>query len=126
MYLLLQLPDELQVQQVTASGLELLHAYPLTNARSLQVALDGTLYFIASGGVWRQQPTAPEPELLLPASGRNWYSLGYDAQRQELYAADAGDYVQLGEVLRLSVASEPELLDAFVVGVIPGSFYFSY
>ena len=57
-----------------------------------------------------------------PFIDRSFYGLGYDVISEQLYAADAVDYVQNGWVFRY--ASSGAVVDSFQVGIIPGSFYF--
>ncbi len=51
-----------------------------------------------------------------------FYGLGVDPINEEIYVADAIDYVQNGIVFRYS--SSGNLIDQFYVGIIPGEFLF--
>ena len=59
---------------------------------------------------------------ITPFINRSFYGLGYDWTSNQLYAADAVDYVQNGWVFRY--ANTGAVVDSFQVGIIPGSFYF--
>ena len=58
---------------------------------------------------------------ITPFINRSFYGLGYDWTSNQLYAADAVDYVQNGWVFRY--ANTGAVVDSFQVGIIPGSFY---
>ena len=57
-----------------------------------------------------------------PFINRSFYGLGYDWISNQLYAADAVDYIQYGWVFRY--ANTGAVVDSFQVGIIPSSFYF--
>lgn len=63
-----------------------------------------------------------EPQLWIPANGRNLYALGVNPNGQEVYVSDILDYVQKSSVYRYS--QEGELLDEFKAGIIAGNFFF--
>ncbi len=56
------------------------------------------------------------------ARGTSYYSLGIDPRSGDVYAGDAGDYIQPGRVSIFSSAGN--LRTTFEAGVIPGSFAF--
>lgn len=86
--------------------------------------LDGsgeTLYFI-NRSVWRMPVTATAlpAEPFLEYNQTIYYGLTVNPVNSEVYVADAIDYSQPGRVYRFSPAGE--LLDSFIVGIIPGYF----
>ena len=56
----------------------------------------------------------------LPYSGTRYYGLTLCPHTDEVYVADAINYVQQGKVYRLSAGGE--LIDEFYVGITPGAF----
>ncbi len=88
------------------------------------LVIDGagsTLYFIRGfgGPVWRHpiDASALEAEAFIDGA---WYSLGFDASREWLLAADAGDFTNNGTVYLYTTAGT--LVDSFEAGIIPGNF----
>lgn len=65
-------------------------------------------------------PTSP----LIPAGGRNWYSLDVHPTTGELFVGDAIDYVQRGRVYRFT--SQGVEVSNGLCGVIPAAFIFPY
>ncbi len=55
-------------------------------------------------------------------SGNLFYGLGIDPTNNDIYVADAIDYVQNGVVFRYSASGS--LIHQFTAGIIPGSFWF--
>lgn len=89
-----------------------------------RLVIDGagtTLYFIYGfgGAVWRHavDASALEAEAFIDGS---WYSLGFDASREWLLAADAGDFTSNGTVYVYTTTGT--LVDSFEAGIIPGNF----
>lgn len=82
-----------------------------------------TLYFIYDA-VWAIDVATGElpAEPLITIEGWGQYGIGIDPVSEEIYIADAKDYVSNGEVLRYS--SEGELIDTFEVGLLPSKFAF--
>lgn len=83
----------------------------------------GHLYFL-NNNVYRMEISAsslPSSELI-NNSNNNFYGLGIDPISDEIYVADAIDYVQNGIVFRYS--SSGSLIHQFNVGIIPGNFLF--
>ncbi|MDP5170815.1 MAG: hypothetical protein NWR72_11265 [Bacteroidia bacterium] len=62
------------------------------------------------------------PSRLFASGSSFFYSLGVDPVSGEIYLGDAGDFVQRGNVFRLSPAGVP--IDTFQAGIIPGEFFF--
>jgi len=58
-----------------------------------------------------------------PVINRSFYELAIDPTDDVLYAADAGDYVSSGKVIRYNPATGAPL-DSVQVGIIPGGFAF--
>lgn len=84
-----------------------------------------TLYFL-NDGVYRISITDIElpAEAIINENGGNYYSLGVDPVRNEIYVSDALDYNQNGIVTRYN--SKGTLISSFEVGIIPGDFGFNY
>ncbi len=55
---------------------------------------------------------------------RNYYALGVDPTRNEIYISDALDYNQNGIVFRYSASGD--FISSFEAGIIPGCFGFNY
>jgi len=81
------------------------------------------LYFINSN-IYKMSindlalPSSP----IITSNNNNFYGLGIDPLQENIYVADAIDYVQNGIVFRYS--SSANLIDQFYVGIIPGKFLF--
>lgn len=91
-----------------------------------RLAINGegdTLYFIYDA-VWAIDVTTGilPTEPLITIEGFGQYGIGVDPVSEDIYIADAKDYVSNGEVLRYS--SEGELIDTFEVGLLPSKFAF--
>lgn len=59
---------------------------------------------------------------LINSNGNTFYGLGIHPASEDIYVADAIDYVQSGFVYRYSTSGS--LVDQFNVGIIPGNFLF--
>lgn len=100
--------------------------FPLEQKPSeLQVNAAGTHIYFLNGGVHRMaiDATALPATPIIPEDGGLFYGLGIDPAKEEVYVADAIDFVQRGAVLRYD--SEGNLLHEFRAGIIPGRFYFA-
>jgi YVTN family beta-propeller protein len=90
------------------------------------LCINGTgdsLYMLA-GGVYRVSLNMEGFERpLVPARGRQFYSLGIDPADGSIYVGDAVDYQQNGWVYRYR--SDGSLTESFRVGVNPGFFCFT-
>lgn len=89
-----------------------------------EVQLNGRgdkLYWI-NNDVWAMDVTADRIPVrpFLEYAETIYYGLTIDPRSDEVYVADAIDYVQAGKIYRFS--AEGELLDEFYVGVVPGAF----
>ena len=84
-----------------------------------------TLYFL-NDGVYRLSVTDLElpAEAIINENGKNYYSLGVDPVRNEIYVSDALDYNQNGIVTRYNFNGT--LISSFEAGIIPGDFGFNY
>jgi DNA-binding beta-propeller fold protein YncE len=84
-----------------------------------------TLYFL-NNGVYRMSISDIElpDEAIINENNRNYYSLGIDPVRNEIYVSDALDYSQNGIVYRYSQTGT--LISSFEAGIIPGCFGFNY
>ncbi len=82
-----------------------------------------TIYFIYDA-VWAIDVATGElpSEPLIFIEGYGQYGIGIDPISEDIYIADAKDYVSNGEVQRYS--SEGELIDTFEVGLLPSKFAF--
>ncbi|MDE5996752.1 MAG: glutaminyl-peptide cyclotransferase [Muribaculaceae bacterium] len=89
------------------------------------------LYFILNGqngevdnisGVYMIDLTEqyPMPRIVVPAEGRNLYSLAVSPNTEDIFVADVVDYEQNATVYRYS--SEGRLIGEFEVGIIPTSY----
>ncbi|MEM7369837.1 MAG: DUF5074 domain-containing protein [Bacteroidota bacterium] len=99
--------------------------FPIAQKPSeLQMNAQGdALYFLTTAVVRMSIEATDLPaDPLIPEEGGLWYGLGIDPATEEIYLADAIDYVQKGVILRYT--SGGELIDEFRAGIIPGGFYF--
>jgi hypothetical protein len=79
----------------------------------------GRRFFLAPEGLFEIR--GHEVNLVLSASGRNFYSMTYLEKWGLLAITDAGDYVSKGKVLLLDPnTGEPELRHSLNAGIIPG------
>lgn len=84
---------------------------------------NSTLYFLnsdlfAMNIADSQLPLTP----IVEAGIANFYAFDIDSNHDEIYCADAKDYVSEGEVYRYALAGQA--IDTFDVGLIPGAFGF--
>ena len=81
------------------------------------------LYFI-NNSVYQMSVTSNSlPSTpIVTNSGNLFYGLGIDPTNNDIYVADAIDYVQNGIVFRYSASGS--LIHQFTAGIIPGSFWF--
>ena len=94
---------------------------------SSRLAINGagdTIYFIYDKRCWAiDVATGKLPtESFITIEGYGLYGIGVDPVSEDIYIADAKDYVSNGEVFRYS--PEGELIDTFEVGILPSSFAF--
>lgn len=97
-----------------------------TGASPWRLTIDGTrtvLHFL-NNGVCRMpiDASALPADPFIPANGRNFYGLGVHPISNEVYVADAIDYVQRGMVYRYTAGGSE--LTSFQAGIIPGGFCF--
>jgi hypothetical protein len=52
----------------------------------------------------------------------NWYGLGYDARRQQLFASDAKDYLQNSRIVQMHLNGN--IIKEWKGGIITSRFYF--
>lgn len=92
----------------------------------LRLCINGTgdsLYYI-NNGVFKMSiastflPSTP----FVSSSGNNFYGLGIDKVRNEIYVSDAIDYIQRGRIFRYK--ADGTAIDNFLAGIIPGDFLF--
>lgn len=78
-----------------------------------------TLYWLDYNGVYRMPVTKEELSVtpFIENGNRNFYNLYLHPEKDEIWVADAKDYVQKGEVLRFS--SNGDLVKNYKVGIIP-------
>jgi hypothetical protein len=79
------------------------------------------LYFIANG-VSKLAVGDATLVTIIPADGRNFYSLGVDVATNNIYVSDALDYVQDGMIYHYK--NDGSHVRSFKAGIIPGNFYF--
>lgn len=82
------------------------------------------LYYLSDAGVGRVSFAEKVPVLIIPANGRNFYGLAIDPKDEDIYVADALDFVQPARTYRYSKAGEEK--QAFTTGVGTNNFVFSY
>jgi hypothetical protein len=58
----------------------------------------------------------------LPLGSGNWYGLGYDARRQQLFASDAKDYLQNSRIVQMDLSGK--IVKEWKGGIISSRFYF--
>lgn len=82
------------------------------------------LFFLHNNGIYSFNialtSSSSVPKLV---KNRGYYSLGYDAKSNYLFASDAGDYVSAGKVFRLD-AETGAIVDSVEAGIIPRGFAF--
>lgn len=110
---LMSIDLELQFDNILSSPSELL----INNAGDRLLFLNGDIFSMETNET--QLPENP----LVESGDRNFYRLGYDANRGILYATDAVDYMQNGRVYGFN--HEGEEVISFEAGIIPGSFAFT-
>ncbi len=91
----------------------------------LDTNTSGNTIYLLNHHIWAMDTSADElpPSPLIEADGRLLYSIGVDPYNDDIYAADALDYIQSGVVFRYNRYGT--LLDSFTAGIIPGSFCFT-
>ncbi len=89
----------------------------------LSINGDGNrLYYINEGVfVFSIESTELPVDPVISEDGELFYGLGIDPEAEDIYVADAIDFVQRGLILRY--ASDGNLIDEFRTGIIPGGFY---
>ncbi|MEL6676967.1 MAG: DUF5074 domain-containing protein [Bacteroidota bacterium] len=85
---------------------------------------DGQHLYFRSGDLYRMaiSASALPDQPLVPAQGKNFYSLAIDPATGKLWAADALDFVQRGNIEVYDPAGILEF--TFKAGIIPGGFVF--
>lgn len=94
--------------------------YPI----NLQTDSSRTVLYYVDTDVWKMgtaDMTLPSSSFI-SANGRTLYGLGVHFGLDQIYVADAIDYVQRGRVYRYS--NSGSAIDDFPVGVVPGNFCF--
>ncbi|MEX0967362.1 MAG: DUF5074 domain-containing protein [Bacteroidia bacterium] len=81
------------------------------------------MYFLYGSGIY-SHPVSGTNLDLQPLVNRTFYSLGYDRVSETITAADAGDFISKGWVIRYLETGS--VLDSFKAGVIPVNFVFNY
>ncbi len=97
----------------------------------IELKLNGAgdrLYFLNSDVYTMDVITGSEPELFVESPYETviggYYGLALDPITDEVYVADAIDFVQQGVIYRYTSNAEP--VDTFKVGIVPGEFCFKY
>jgi DNA-binding beta-propeller fold protein YncE len=80
-----------------------------------------TLFYTFSGQVFAQNINDNALNTT-PIVRRGFYGLGFDPQANLLYAADAGNFVSNGKVIRYN--PNGSAVDSMTVGIAPSGFYF--
>jgi hypothetical protein len=78
-----------------------------------------TLYFL-SNGLYRVNPGSGSYRYDLPAA--NWYGLGLDPVRREIWLSDVKDYQQASRILRMDLQGNK--IQEYQGGIISNRFYF--
>lgn len=96
---------------------------PFKAAVDIATDASGNRIYILDRHIWRVNATDTQlpDQPLIDFDNRRLYTLGISPS-EEIYTADAIDYVQSGVVYRYS--ADGTLLDSFKTGIIPGSFCF--
>ena len=91
---------------------------------SLSVNSNKTQLYFLNSNVYTLNinATSLPSSALITNNGNTFYGLGIHPASEDIYIADAVDYVQSGFVYRYS--SSGSLIDNFNVGIIPGNFLF--
>jgi DNA-binding beta-propeller fold protein YncE len=91
----------------------------------LIVNLTGDVLYYINGGIYQFEITASilENTPLISKGEHLFYGLGISPKENEIYTADALDYLQEGFVFRFEAETGVQI-DSFQVGIIPGAFYF--
>lgn len=83
-------------------------------------AIGDTLFFLNSGLCRIQKSSAEMYRFVLPQG--NWYGLGLDPVRRQLWLSDVKDYQQRSRILRLDM--QGKILQQYSGGIISSRFYF--
>jgi len=91
---------------------------------SLTINSDGTKLFYLNSNVYQMSfnATSLPSSSLINNNSNTFYGLGVHPESEDIYVADAIDYVQNGVVFRYT--SSGSLIQQFNVGIIPGNFLF--
>jgi sugar lactone lactonase YvrE len=79
--------------------------------------------FFLSKDVYTTEISVIRPACIFNSQGRQFYGLDYDPELDELYVANARDFVSHGMAYRLKAGSGL-MVDSFDTGIIPNGFYF--
>lgn len=90
---------------------------------ALCVNADRNRLFFLNKDVFVAEVAQLNPRRIFSAAGRQLYGLGYDPELDELYVANAKDFVSSGMSYRLK-ATDGKVVDSFATGIIPNGFYF--
>lgn len=102
--------------------------FPNISDSPYKLNINGTfnvLYYLNSGGVYSFPVAASSLSFspMIPEGTCNFYGLGVNPVTNEVYVADAIDYVQKGVILRYQ--SNGTYNGSFQAGIIPGNFCFN-
>lgn len=117
-----------RLMQLNAQGTQVTKVFDLgTGAgKVLRTSPDRTQLYWIKGHIYSMHITAdslPVAPLITKQSGENFYSLGIDPVSGEIYAGDALDYVQKGNVKCFS--TDGAFITSFKAGITPGNFTFN-
>lgn len=92
--------------------------------KNLEINKDGDQLFFVNGDIYKMSTDAGSlvSESFIQADSRNIYSIGIDPLNNDIYIADAKDYVQSGVVYRYDQSGQ--LKSQFNAGIIPTCFLF--
>ena len=108
----------------TTNTVELSLSFSSTTSQPANLVINNTqtmLYYTYNGGVYSQDITSTSLNMVTKI-GRSFFSLGIDPTNNYIYAADAGNNISNGKVVRYNPTGI--VVDSFSVGVIPGNFCF--
>lgn len=117
-----------ELVQINTSNHSVINSLPFSSVfespNSLQIDTGGVNLFYLNNGLFKQPISATSIEGVPFVSGGSsiYYGFGINPYNNEMYLADAIDYVQAGKVFRYDYSAT--LIDSFSVGIIPQDFTF--
>lgn len=106
------------------NNIEQVFTFTSTASTPSNLSINGAknkLYYTYQGGIYTLDISASGLSSTA-FIGRSFYGLGVDPVTDYIYGADAGNYSSNGYVIRYNTIGSK--VDSFLVGIIPGSFFF--